>query len=62
MNKVESVEYENPDHSRHHLQVGEGFVTLMALGVPTIFRVLKYSDREDGVLQVLHAIDLLTPS
>jgi hypothetical protein len=62
LNKVDSAEYENPDHSRHHLQVGEGFVTLMALGVPTIFRVLKYSDREDGVLQVLQAIDLITPS
>jgi Nucleoside 2-deoxyribosyltransferase len=36
-NKVESVSYENPDHSRHSLQVGEGFVTLMAMGVPTIF-------------------------
>jgi hypothetical protein len=31
-NKVETVSYENPDHSRHTLQVGEGFVTLMALG------------------------------
>jgi hypothetical protein len=35
-NKVDSVLYENPDHSRNHLQVGEGFVTLMALGVPTL--------------------------
>jgi hypothetical protein len=33
VNKVEDISYENPDHSRHSLQVGDGFVTLMALGV-----------------------------
>jgi hypothetical protein len=41
--------YENPDHSRHNLQVGDGFVTLMALGVPTIFKVMRYSDGQDGL-------------
>jgi len=48
-NKVENVFYENPDHSRHALQVGDGFVTLMALGVPTIFKVVRYLDRQDGL-------------
>ena len=62
MNKVESVEYENPDHSRHHLQVGDGFVTLMALGLPTIFRVVKYSDREDGLLKVSQVLELIDQS
>jgi hypothetical protein len=38
-NKVEAVSYENPDHSQHILQVGDGFVTLMALGLPAIFKV-----------------------
>jgi hypothetical protein len=59
-NKVEGVPYENPDHSRHTLQVGDGFVTLMALGVPTIFRVVRYSDRPDGLLKVMSALDLFT--
>lgn len=62
MNKVETVEYENPDHSHHHLQVGDGFVTLMALGLPAIFRVVKYSDREDGLLQVSRVLDLIMQS
>lgn len=59
-NKVESVSYENPDHSRHSLQVGDGFVTLMALGVPTIFKVVQYSDEQDGLAKVIGALDLLT--
>jgi hypothetical protein len=59
-NKVESVSYENPDHSRHNLQVGDGFVTLMALGVPTIFKVVRYSDGQDGLAKVMSALDLLT--
>lgn len=58
-NKVESVSYENPDHSRHSLQVGDGFVTLMALGVPTLFKVFGYSDTKDGLTKILGALDLL---
>jgi hypothetical protein len=58
-NKVNSVVYENPDRSRHNLQVGEGFVTLMALGVPTIFKVIQYSDRQDGLAKVTSALNLL---
>jgi hypothetical protein len=59
-NKVASVAYENPDHSRHNLQVGDGFVTLMALGLPTIFKAVRYSDRSDGLTKVMAALDLLT--
>jgi len=59
-NKVESVSYENPDHSRHNLQVGDGFVTLMALGVPTVFKVVRYSDGQDGLAKIVSALDLLT--
>jgi hypothetical protein len=59
-NKVKSVVYENPDRSRHNLQVGDGFVTLMALGVPTIFKVIRYSDRQDGLAKITTALNLLT--
>ena len=59
MNKVESVLYENPDRSRHNLQVGDGFITLIALGVPTIFKVIRYSDSQDGLAKVMSAVDLL---
>jgi hypothetical protein len=58
-NKVDSVTYENPDHSRHRLQVGNGFVTLMALGVPTVLKVVRYSDSEQGLVEITAAVDLL---
>jgi hypothetical protein len=48
-NKVEPVQYENPDHTRHELQVGEGFITLMALGVRSVFKVVQYSKVEEGL-------------
>jgi hypothetical protein len=59
MNKVDSVMYENPDHTRHNLQVGDGFVTLMALGVPTIFKIVRYSDSTQGLSKIVAAVDLL---
>lgn len=58
-NRVPTVEYENLDHSRHHLQVGDGYVSLMALGVPTIFRVVRYGASEEGLSSVLDALLLL---
>jgi hypothetical protein len=58
-NKVDTVVYENPDHSRHNLQVGDGFVTLMALGVPTVSKVIRYSDASDGIVKIMSAVDLL---
>jgi len=58
-NKIAPVTYETPDHQRHELQIGEGFVTLMALGVPSIFRVIRYSTKNGGIEQVLAAISLL---
>jgi hypothetical protein len=36
LNRVKTVHYENPDHTRHDLQVGDGIVSLMALGIPAI--------------------------
>jgi hypothetical protein len=58
-NRVDSVEYENPDHTHHNLQVGEGFVTLMALGVPTVFKIIQYADTPDGLAKIMSALDLL---
>jgi nucleoside 2-deoxyribosyltransferase len=54
-----TIQYENPDHSTHELQVGEGFVTLMAMGMPTVFRVLQYNDRSDGLKSILEAVEIL---
>jgi hypothetical protein len=58
-NKAAPISYETPDHQRHELQIGEGFVTVMALGVPSIFRVVKYASSKDGIEKVVEAITLL---
>ena len=36
------VVYENPDHTSHQLQVGDGYVSLMALGLPSVAKVIPY--------------------
>lgn len=59
INKAAPVCYENPDRVVHDLQIGEGFVSLMALGVPTVFRVVKYDDMADGIQQIQGVIDVL---
>ncbi|UGX89844.1 hypothetical protein G6321_00003395 (plasmid) [Bradyrhizobium barranii subsp. barranii] len=59
INRVKTVTYENPDHTSHHLQVGDGIITLMALGVPNIFRLIEYFSPDDGVAQIIGALDVL---
>lgn len=50
------VEYQNPDGKHHQLQIGEGHVTLMALGLPTVFRVIPYVDQEEGIKRVASTV------
>ena len=40
--KAPPVQYRTPDHGVHSLQLGEGYVSLMALGMPNVFKVLPY--------------------
>lgn len=56
---ADPVEYGNPDGSHHQLQIGDGHVTLMALGLPTLFRVLAYIDHEDGITNIIEAVKLV---
>jgi hypothetical protein len=58
-NRVAPISYETPDREWHELQIGEGFVTLMALGVPSMFRVLRYGSKSDGIEKVAAAITLI---
>jgi hypothetical protein len=58
-NRVRPVEYENPDRLRHTLQIGEGYVSLMALGLPTVFHVIGYETEEKGIARVVGATELL---
>lgn len=59
-NKAGLVQYENPDHSRHELQIGEGYVSLMALGLPTLFQTIQYQNSTDGISKILEATAILS--
>jgi hypothetical protein len=59
VNRCAPVRYENPDRSRHDLQIGEGYVSLMALGVPSVFRLVKYGSPDDGIRQLVGVVELL---
>lgn len=59
-NRAAERRYKNPEDSIDHtLQIGEGFVTLMALGMPSIFRVIRYEDFDDCTRQLADALSLL---
>lgn len=58
LNKSDPVNYENPDHKHHDLQIGEGYVSLMALGVPSVFRVVRYRNPVDGIRRILKVVSL----
>ncbi|MCS3891103.1 hypothetical protein M2171_000236 [Bradyrhizobium japonicum USDA 38] len=58
-NKVAPASYANPDRSHHELQVGQGLVTLMALGIPTIFRTIQYYGQDDGIKRIVDATNSL---
>jgi hypothetical protein len=58
-NRATPVDYVNPDQSTHSLQIGEGFVSLMALGLPSVYRIIQYEDREDGLGRISETVRLL---
>lgn len=60
VNRVVSAKYENPDHTAHELQIGKGIVSLMALGVPSITRVLDYDDPNAAILATVDAVSLFS--
>jgi hypothetical protein len=51
--------YINPGEGPHELQIGEGYVTLMALGLPTVHKVVAYNDFTQGLEQVALAASVL---
>lgn len=60
-NRATPVLYKNPDSSEHELQIGEGFVSLMALGLPTVLKTYQYSTIEQGMSLVSQALDYVQP-
>jgi len=57
--RAHEVEYAGPNHERHHLQIGEGYVSLMALGLPSLFSVVGYERTSDAIESVRNAILVL---
>lgn len=51
--------YENPDHKRHQLQIGDGFISLMALGLPNLFSLVPYSEERECVRETLRLLKVL---
>jgi len=60
-NQAAPIHYVNPDHTEHELQIGNGFVSLMALGLPTVFKVHRYSQDEEAIRLVSESLKLLEP-
>ncbi|MGJ5035697.1 hypothetical protein ACQR13_16455 [Bradyrhizobium sp. HKCCYLRH3059] len=58
INRVDRAHYENPDHSEHDLQIGKGIVSLMALGVPAIRKIVPYRVFAEAVVEVVKAVRL----
>lgn len=58
--KATPVDYETPDHVRHSLQLGEGYISLMALGLPSVFQVISYSESHVAFEALVNALQMLT--
>jgi len=51
--------YENPDNQRHQLQIGDGYVSLMALGLPNLFSLVPYSEERGCFRETLRLLEAL---
>ncbi|GGO40713.1 hypothetical protein [Deinococcus humi] len=47
LNRSKPISYKNPDQISHDLQIGQGYISLMALGLPNIIEVIKYETMGD---------------
>jgi hypothetical protein len=56
--QISAAEYRNPDNTEHILQIGEGYVSLMALGLPTVFKVIGYQNEEEAIKNIMEAVRL----
>ncbi|MFC3075265.1 hypothetical protein [Shinella pollutisoli] len=58
INRVGRAHYENPDHSEHDLQIGDGIVSLMALGLPAIRKIVPYKAFGEAISGAVAAVSL----
>jgi len=57
--KAPPVQYKTADQEIHTLQLGEGYISLMALGIPCVFKVLPYANVEEACAKVGETIETL---
>ncbi len=58
--RAPAAKYTNPDMSEHELQLGEGYVSLMALGLPSVVRCIGYRDLDDCIDQISDVVRTLS--
>jgi hypothetical protein len=58
--RAHPMKYINPGGKTHELQIGEGSISLMALGVPSVEKVIKYENAGDAVVQLASDIERRT--
>lgn len=62
VNRASPAHYKNPDRSEHDLQISEGIVSLMALGIPSIRRKIAYTSAQAAIEMCVDAVRLFLPS
>lgn len=50
--------YSNPDKQTHSIQIGRGIVSLMALGLPNISKVIEYDNYKQAIKATKLAVNL----
>jgi hypothetical protein len=60
VNRATPIRYQNPDMRTYSLQIGEGYISLMALGIPGVFRLVRYDSNLDGIRDVVAVADILS--
>lgn len=57
--KALPISYKNPDKIEYDLQIGEGYISLMALGLPNVLKVIPYTNTNQCIKQLMTQIELI---
>ncbi|CAB3762246.1 hypothetical protein LMG29739_03823 [Paraburkholderia solisilvae] len=58
INRVKGAQYQNPNREYHDLQIGKGIVSLMALGLPAIRKIVTYNTFSEAIQGAVEAVRL----
>jgi hypothetical protein len=58
-NKSNPISYENPDHTQHQLQIGEGYISHMVLGMPNVIGTLFCGDTINDLDKIKSMVNLV---